>query len=336
MEIREIKEKLSIGEVLAHYGYEPTKTGLLKCPWHEETDPKKKRKKTLQVYYDSNRFQCFKEGCVGNGDVIDFIQHEEKCDKHKAILKAKEILGVPMSPLAPMPSNESGVVEQSIKEARSDEENLLVSPSSESSSKDANKPDQSGSIKSTENHYPFFKVVSERETIYQTSLLDIKLLGGIRLDIVDTLKVTLNIGLKDSTRKRIRTNLNLYQDDLVQKLARKVAERLEIGTIPVVEALEDLTIHLEEYRLAEERKEEEKDKLPELSPEERAEALQLLRSPDLLLHTNVKLGESGIVGEELNRVLLFLVYSSRKRPNPLHVICLGGSGTGKTYLQEKE
>ena len=81
MEIREIKEKLSIGEVLAYYGYEPTKTGLLKCRWHEETDPKKKRKKTLQVYYDSNRFQCFKEGCVGNGDVIDFIQHEEKCDK---------------------------------------------------------------------------------------------------------------------------------------------------------------------------------------------------------------------------------------------------------------
>jgi len=51
--------------------------------------------------------------------------------------------------------------------------------------------------------------------------------------------------------------------------------------------------------------------------------------------TNALLGESGIVGEGLNRQILWLVYGSRKREDPLHVICLGASGTGKSYLQEK-
>jgi pantothenate kinase-related protein Tda10 len=34
-------------------------------------------------------------------------------------------------------------------------------------------------------------------------------------------------------------------------------------------------------------------------------------------------------------MLLWLVFTSRLRQRPLHVICLGASGTGKTYLQEK-
>ena len=45
--------------------------------------------------------------------------------------------------------------------------------------------------------------------------------------------------------------------------------------------------------------------------------------------TDELLEKSGIVGEQVNRQILWLVYSSRKRPKPLHVICLGASGTGK-------
>jgi len=33
--------------------------------------------------------------------------------------------------------------------------------------------------------------------------------------------------------------------------------------------------------------------------------------------------------------VLWITYATRKRHDPLHVICLGASGTGKTYLQEK-
>ena len=43
----------------------------------------------------------------------------------------------------------------------------------------------------------------------------------------------------------------------------------------------------------------------------------------------------GVVGEEINRLLMYLVFTSRKTNNPLHIVSLAASGAGKTYLQEK-
>jgi hypothetical protein len=60
-----------------------------------------------------------------------------------------------------------------------------------------------------------------------------------------------------------------------------------------------------------------------------------LSEPNLLERTNRDIGLSGVIGEEVNRLLMFLVFCSRKREHPLHIISFGASGTGKTYLQEK-
>ena len=98
MEIPEIKQRLTITEVLNHYNLKPTASGALQCPFHESKPGS--RKKTLQVYTDTNRYQCFHKDCTaGNGDVIDFIEKMEQCSKHEAIQKAKQLLGVvtPMS-----------------------------------------------------------------------------------------------------------------------------------------------------------------------------------------------------------------------------------------------
>lgn len=51
--------------------------------------------------------------------------------------------------------------------------------------------------------------------------------------------------------------------------------------------------------------------------------------------TKQAIGQSGIVGEEVNALIAYLIYTSRTRENPLHLLCLGASGTGKTWLQEK-
>jgi DNA primase len=51
--------------------------------------------------------------------------------------------------------------------------------------------------------------------------------------------------------------------------------------------------------------------------------------------TNNDIGKTGMIGEENNRLLMYLVFTSRLREQPLHIISLGASGTGKTYLQEK-
>jgi DNA primase len=77
MEIKDIKQRLSIKTVLKHYGLEANRNHMLKCPFHEEKEP------SLKIYPQTNTFNCF--GCKANGDTIEFIQLKEKCSKHEAL-----------------------------------------------------------------------------------------------------------------------------------------------------------------------------------------------------------------------------------------------------------
>lgn len=132
----------------------------------------------------------------------------------------------------------------------------------------------------------------------------------------------------------VRHNLDLYNDTQVEKFVRRVAEKLETGSIAITKAIADITGQLEQYRLQQlDKQETRKEKA--LSKEERKEAIQFLEKKDLLQRTNDCIGKSGVIGEEVNRLLMYLIFTSRKREHPLHVISLGNSGIGKTYLQEK-
>jgi len=89
MEITEIKSKLTLKEVLNHYGLKPDKQLRLNCPFHEDKTP------SFQVYYKTHTCYCFSSNCSTHGkslDVIDFILHKESCTKHEAILKAKSLI----------------------------------------------------------------------------------------------------------------------------------------------------------------------------------------------------------------------------------------------------
>ena len=331
MQISEIKQRLTIMEVLHHYGYKPTAGGAMQCPFHERKAGV--RKKTMQIYADTNRYHCFHKDCgAGNGDVIDFIEREENCTKHQAIERAKLLLGVPVS--------------ADTHDARADEFR-----------RKSGSPDPSGPAPKSEpvprsgpsaNHRPgapattapasgVFTVRSSELLHYEDDTLAITVMGGIRLEGLDRLRCTLKLlDAKNNSKPGLRHTLDLYHDDQLQKLVRKTAERLELGTSKIEAALYHLTDHLEAYRLeALEKKRETKTEKKLLTAEEKKVAIAFLKQENLMQRTNRLLGESGIVGEEKNRQILWLVYSSRKRPRPLHVICLGASGTGKTYLQEK-
>jgi hypothetical protein len=73
---------------------------------------------------------------------------------------------------------------------------------------------------------------------YQQGALDITILGGIRLEGLDRMRVTMKIQVEHLS---IRHNLDLYNDNQVEKLVRKVADKLEIGTSVATAALNDLT-----------------------------------------------------------------------------------------------
>jgi hypothetical protein len=175
------------------------------------------------------------------------------------------------------------------------------------------------------------------QLIYTNELLELTVLGGIRLDGLDRMRVTLKIQLQESSRPPVRHNLDLYNDTQLEKFIRKVAEKLEIGTSVISASLSELTEELEKYRLAEIKAKEEnlKPKIKQLNLGEIEESETFLKSKDLLNKTNELIGKSGVIGEEVNRLLMYIIFTSRKREQPLHIIGLGSSGTGKTHLQEK-
>lgn len=162
------------------------------------------------------------------------------------------------------------------------------------------------------------------------------LLGGLNLHQLDRMRVTLKISVLEAPVQSIRHTVDLYNDDLVEKLIGKTSERLETECKILRLAIARLTEQLEQYRLN--HLESLKTKAPErrkLTPERIQQAINYLKAPELLERTNQDIGRTGMVGEENNRLLMYLVFTSRLRENPLHIISLGASGSGKTYLQEK-
>lgn len=170
---------------------------------------------------------------------------------------------------------------------------------------------------------------------YTTNHLEIHVLGGIKLNKLDSLRVTLSINKKEHHTK-LRHNIDLYNDNQVEKLVRKTAERIEIGTSIVRRTLQELINELETYRLSQlEQEDEEEFSIIELTTKEKSETIKFLKKPNLLKFTNDLIGNSGVIGEETNRLLIYIIFTSRKSQNPLHCISLGSSGAGKTHLQSK-
>ena len=79
---------------------------------------------------------------------------------------------------------------------------------------------------------------------YEHPPVEIAVLGGIRLEGLDRMRVTLKVQIE---HLNLRHNLDLYNDNQTEKLIRKIAERIEIGTSVVAAALTELTDALERY-----------------------------------------------------------------------------------------
>ena len=76
------------------------------------------------------------------------------------------------------------------------------------------------------------------------------------------------------------------------------------------------------------------DAAPVMTPEERDEALSLLKSPDLVTRISAMFDACGLVGEESNRLAAYLACTSRKLDRPLAVIIQSTSAAGKSTLME--
>ena len=171
-----------------------------------------------------------------------------------------------------------------------------------------------------------------KQLIYKIEDLIFTMLGGINLRSLDRLKVTLKTERRGDDYNRLRHNLDLYNDDQLGKYSLKASDRLDVSSERMRKSLAQLVDALEDYRAKSQNGKAEK---VELSAERRRIAIKYLKAAKLLKRTNADIEKTGVVGERINRLLIYICFTSRLMDTPLHVITMGGSGTGKTYLQEK-
>jgi DNA primase len=173
--------------------------------------------------------------------------------------------------------------------------------------------------------------------MYDNCQLHITILGGIKISGLDRMRVTLKVQHKERTDTLpVRHNLDLYHNQQTEQLVNKVAEQLQVSVSDTNKTIAQLTAALENYRASKlESLQPQQEYKPIISEAEKQQAIKELQQKNLLQRTNTLIGKSGITGEEQNRLIAYLVYCSRKRNIPLHIMFLGSSGSGKTYLQEK-
>lgn len=76
---QEVRQQVSLADVLDHYGLRPNRSGFLHCPFHSGD-----RDASLKIYPAQNSWHCF--GCGKGGSVIDFVMEMEKIGFREALV----------------------------------------------------------------------------------------------------------------------------------------------------------------------------------------------------------------------------------------------------------
>lgn len=172
--------------------------------------------------------------------------------------------------------------------------------------------------------------------MYTTSTAAYQVRGGVRLADrdLDSLKITLLV--TNEAGRKSRQKVDLYEDRQVSRTARAVAERLGLRADLVELDLDGLTERLDDYREQLRREHQDgrgaEEQTVAVTGEARAGCEAFLKQPQLLSKINEQIGKAGLVGEQANRLLLFVVASSYAMPQTLHALIQGASGSGKTRL----
>lgn len=119
-----------------------------------------------------------------------------------------------------------------------------------------------------------------------------------------------------------------------QRAAFVAAAAAELGLEPdvVKRDLGAVLLGLEQLRA--EDGEDTNARAPELSEDECAQALELLRDPHLIERLLTDFEHAGVVGERNNKLLGYLAAVSRKLDRPLAVVIQSSSAAGKSSLME--
>ena len=154
--------------------------------------------------------------------------------------------------------------------------------------------------------------------------------GLAKLASLDVLKVNLLVSLGDLFHV---DTLDLYAAKARAFFLSTAAHELHLPIEEMKAATGRLILALEELR---DRRlmAMSSNEPPPMSDDDREEALALLRDEHLLDHVVADLGTCGLVGEDDNKLLAYLVSTSRKLAKPLAVVVQSSSAAGKSSLME--
>ena len=157
--------------------------------------------------------------------------------------------------------------------------------------------------------------------------------GGLdKNNSLDVLKITLRIRKGDEFHL---DGIDLARDNDRRRFIERAHEETRLEKALIKRDLGKLLLQLEESQLARlDAALEPAEAVHEMEPEERAEAMELLQSPNLAERIGQLFDNCGLVGEESNRLAAYLACTSRKLARPLAVIVQSTSAAGKSTLME--
>jgi DNA primase catalytic core len=171
--------------------------------------------------------------------------------------------------------------------------------------------------------------------LYNGKYAHYEIKGGIKRNALDSLKITL-LTINPETNQKFRDKLDLYEHKQLKRYSKDAGEVICLDSELIETDVHTLIDELDNYREnLENRSNQNKIQKNVLTPQETAEAVAFGKQKDLLAAINDCIGKSGVVGEEDNRLFLFVVAVSHLMKNPLNVIVQGSSGSGKSHLIKK-
>ncbi len=153
---------------------------------------------------------------------------------------------------------------------------------------------------------------------------------GLNPFYITKLKINLMVTQDEQT---FIDNVDLYTARNRKGLINQLSEIFDEEKGVMLKEIENLIQRLDKIRLQMKNKKELKQNTPPpVSKEERENITSVLKNTNLLKMIEEDLTKIGIAGEEKNKVMLYMMFTSRKLRKPLSVIVKGDSAGGKSYL----
>lgn len=178
-------------------------------------------------------------------------------------------------------------------------------------------PKQQSQVKEKENDFSFLYEDIE----YNIHLIDVEEASSLRVVITaknNDIRHTDKFDLYSQKQRRIFENI--------------ISSKFDIPNSKIESDLVNIILYLEAHK--ENLKNTPQKPIHTITNEDKEKAFQYLKDPHLIENITRDIESIGYIGEDTNKLIAYLVASSRKLKKPLSSIIVSQSATGKSFLME--